>query len=197
MLRTELAELQFITHIDNLASIFEHGILSHNQMAARQHVSVAMQAVQDRRSQKVVPGGRPLHDYANLYICARNPMMFVRRGQHENLCVLSISATVLDIPGTVITDQNAASNYVRYAAAPDGLAHVDRALTFARNWTHPGDQIAEWRHKAAKCAEVLVPDSVQPDRILAVYVSGEVGRQRASAAQQAKPVQINADLFFQ
>lgn len=197
MLRTELAELQFITHIDNLASILEHGILSHNQMAARQHVSVAMQAVQDRRSQKVVPGGRPLHDYANLYICARNPMMFVRRGQHENLCVLSISATVLDIPGTVITDQNAASNYVRYAAAPAGLAHVDRALTFARNWTHPGDQIAEWRHKAAKCAEVLVPDSVQPGRILAVYVSGEVGRQRASAAQQTKPVQINADLFFQ
>ncbi|MGB8987370.1 MAG: DUF4433 domain-containing protein [Candidatus Sulfotelmatobacter sp.] len=197
MLRTELAELQFITHIDNLASILEHGILSHNQMAARQHVSVAMQAVQDRRSQKVVPGGRPLHDYANLYICARNPMMFVRRGQHENLCVLSISSTVLDIPGTVITDQNAASNYVRYAAAPAGLAHVDRALTFARNWTHPGDQIAEWRHKAAKCAEVLVPDSVQPGRILAVCVSGEVGRQRASAAQQAKPVQINADLFFQ
>ena len=197
MLRTELAELQFITHIDNLASILEHGILSHNQMAARQHVSVAMQAVQDRRSQKVVPGGRPLHDYANLYICARNPMMFVRRGQHENLCVLSISSTVLDIPGTVITDQNAASDYVRYAAAPAGLAHVDRALTFARNWTHPGDQIAEWRHKAAKCAEVLVPDSVQPGRILAVCVSGEVGRQRASAAQQAKPVQINADLFFQ
>ncbi len=197
MLRTELAELQFITHIDNLASILEHGILSHNQMAAHQHVSVAMQAVQDRRAQKVVPGGRRLHDYANLYICARNPMMFVRRSQHESLCVISISPTVLDIPGTVITDQNAASNYVRFAAAPDGLAYVDRELTFSRNWTHPGDQIAEWRHKAAKCAEVLVPDSVQPDRVLRVYVSGEVGRQRAMAAQAGKPVQINADLFFQ
>jgi len=197
MLRTELAELQFITHIDNLASILEHGILSHNQMAARHHVSVAMPEVQDRRAQKVVPGGRRLHDYANLYFCARNPMMFVRRAQHESLCVLSIAPSVLDIPGAVITDQNAASKYVRYAAAPDGLAHVDRELTFARQWTHPGDQIAEWRHKAAKCAEVLVPDSVQSDRILRVYVSGEVGRQRATAAQQAKPVQINADLFFQ
>jgi hypothetical protein len=197
MLRPELIELHFITHIDNLASILQHGILSHNQMVKRQHVSVAMQVVQDKRAQKIVPGGRRLHDYANLYICARNPMMFVRRGQHENLCVLSISPAVLDIAGTVITDQNAASEYVRYAASPGGLAHVDRALTFARNWTHPGDQIAEWRHKAAKCAEVLVPDSVHPDRIQAVYVSGEVGRQRATAVQQSKPVQVCADLFFQ
>ena len=48
-------------------------------MLQRQHVSVAMPAVQDRRARKIVPGGRRLHGYANLYICARNPMMFVRR----------------------------------------------------------------------------------------------------------------------
>jgi hypothetical protein len=96
----------------------------------------------------------------------------------------------------VITDQNAASDYVRFAASPDGLVHVDHALTFARNWTHPDDQIAEWRHKAAKCAEVLVPDSVQPDYIRSVYVSGDVGRQRAVGVQQSKPVQIYADIFF-
>jgi ssDNA thymidine ADP-ribosyltransferase DarT-like protein len=196
MLRTELTDLHFITPIDNLASILAHGILSHNQMVQRKHVSVAMQAVQDRRAVKVVPGARRLHDYANLYMCARNPMMFLRRGQHESLCVLSISPAVLDVPGTVITDQNAASDYVRFAASPDGLVHVDHALTFARNWTHPDDQIAEWRHKAAKCAEVLVPDSVQPDYIRSVYVSGDVGRQRAVGVQQSKPVQIYADIFF-
>jgi hypothetical protein len=196
MLRTELTELHYITRIENLTSILEHGILSHNEMVKRQHVSVAMQAVQDKRARKVVPGGRRLHDYANLYICGRNPMMFVRRAQHENLCVLSVSPAVLDIPGTVITDQNAASDYVRYAASPDGLVHVDRALTFARHWTHPDDQIAEWKHKAAKCAEVLVPDSVPPRHIQAVYVSCEVGRQRVIAVQQSKPVPVNPDLFF-
>ena len=111
--------------------------------------------------------------------------------------MLSVSPAVLDIAGTVITDQNAASDYVRYAASPGGLAHVERALTFARLWTHPDDQIAEWRHKAAKCAEVLVPDSVHPDYIRAIFVSGEAGRQRAIAVQQSKAVQIYADLFFQ
>jgi hypothetical protein len=197
MLRTELTELHFIAPLDNLPSILEHGILSHNQMVQRQHVSVALQAVQDLRAAKMVPGGRRLHDYANLYLCARNPMMYLRRVQHEQLCVLSLAPAVLDLAGTVITDQNAASNYVRFAASPEGLVHVDRALTFARSWTHPDDQIAEWRHKAAKCSEVLVPDAVHPDHIRTVYVSGEAGRQRALALQHAKPVQIYADLFFQ
>ena len=197
MLRTELTDLHYITPIDNLPSILEHGILSHHQVAARQHVSVAMQAVQDRRALKVIPGGRRLHEYANLYICARNPMMFLRRAQHESLCVLSVSPEVLDIAGTVITDQNAASDYVRFGASPEGLAHVDAALTFARRWTHPNDQIAEWRHKAAKCAEVLVPDLIHPDYIRSVYVSGEAARVRVSTIQLTKPVQVYPDLFFQ
>jgi hypothetical protein len=197
MLRAELTELHFITHIDNLPSILEFGILSHNQMLKRQHVSVAMQEVQDLRAGKLVPGGLRLHDYANLYICARNPMMYVRRHAHESLCVLSISPAVLDIAGTVITDQNAASKYVRYAASPEGLAHVDRDLTFARDWRHPDDQIAAWKHKAAKCAEVLVPHSVHSDYIQAMYVSGETGRQRVIAVDQSKPVHVHTDLFFQ
>lgn len=198
MLRSELNDLHYLTPIDNLPSILEHGILSHSRVAPRQHVSVAMQPVQDKRALKVVPGGRRLHDYANLYICGRNPMMFVRRAQHETLCVLSVSPDVLDIAGTVITDQNAASDYVRFAASPGGLVHVNAELTFARRWTHPEDQIAEWKHKAAKCAEVLVPDSIHPDQIRSVYVSGEAGRVRVVTAIQAlKPVQVYPDLFFQ
>jgi hypothetical protein len=51
----------------------------------------------------------------NLYFHARNPMMFKRRG--EALCVLRVSTDVLQINGTVITDQNAASDYVRFLHA--------------------------------------------------------------------------------
>jgi ssDNA thymidine ADP-ribosyltransferase, DarT len=197
MLRAELTELQFIAPIDNLPSILKFGILSHNQVRKLKHRSVAMQEVQDLRAQKVIPGGMRLHDYGNLYVCARNPMMYKRKGEHDGLCVLSVSTDVLDIAGTVITDQNAAGRYVRFAASPEGLSHVNKDLTFARDWRHPDDQIAAWRHKAAKCAEVLVPNGVRPDYIRAIYVSGQIGMQRVSAITQLKPVQINADLFFQ
>ena len=106
-----------------------------------------------------VPGGRPLHEYVNLYICARNPMMFKLKGEHGALCILRVSTDVLDLPDVVVTDRNAASEYVRFGPAPAALSLVDRELVFARYWVH-GDLIEEWRRKSIKCAEVLVPDRV-------------------------------------
>lgn len=197
MHRNELKEVQFIAPIQNLTSILKRGVLSHNAMSKLQHVSVAMQAVQDLRAKKVIPGGMALHDYANLYICARNPMMYVRRGAHQELCVLSISTQVLDVPGTVVTDQNASSKYVRFSAAPDGLSIVDGERTFARDWRHPDDQIEEWRHKARKCAEVLVPNCVSTSFIQGVYVSGSVGKAAVQGISNTIGIQVDPDLFFQ
>lgn len=131
MRREELTELHYITHMDNVQSILRLGILSNRRAAKVTHTSVAMQQVQDRRAQVVVPGGRKLHDYVNLYICARNPMLYKRQGQHLELCVLQVSTDVLDLPGVVVTDANASSDYTRFAAAPAGLSIVDRDLTFA------------------------------------------------------------------
>src|SRR5437867_9209452 len=145
--------------MENLPSIMEHGILSHRQAEKVSHKSVAMTEIQKRRAAVVVPGGRPLHEYANLYICARNPMMFMRKSQHLTLCVLSVTPDVLDLPGVIITDGNASSDYISFRAAPDGLKIVDRSMTFADDWTDP-DYIQFLRKKTAKCAEVLVPDAV-------------------------------------
>jgi ssDNA thymidine ADP-ribosyltransferase, DarT len=137
-----------------------------------------------------------LHDYACLYFNARNPMLYLRRGQHEALCVLSIEPAVLDLPGVVITDQNAAGKWARFAAAPEGVSIVNRNMTFAEWWTHPEDQIEEWRHKAAMCAEVLVPDRVLPSFVRGAYVSGTTAEQRIGALGTGIKTVINARLFF-
>ena len=151
-----------------------------------------MAEIQERRARVVVPGGRPLHDYVNLYVCARNPMLFKRRDQHRKLCVLQISTRVLDLPGVVVTDGNASSEYVRFAAAPAGLEIVDSELTFAEYWTHQ-DQIEQWRRKRAKCAEVLVPDRVDPELILGAYVSSAEQLVRFDARFA---VTVSEHLFF-
>jgi hypothetical protein len=109
-----VSELQCIMPIGNIPSVLATGILSHENAAKLKHHSVAMQAMQDRRDLKTVPGGLRLHQYANLYFHARNPMLSVRR--HEDVCVLRVSTAVLQMQGTVITDQNAASKYVRFYA---------------------------------------------------------------------------------
>jgi hypothetical protein len=103
MERHDLAELHYITPIANLGSILEHGVLSHRRAQAFNPISVAMQEIQDLRAGRRVPGGLQLHDYANLYICARNPMFFKRLTSRREICVLSLLPTALDLDGVVVT----------------------------------------------------------------------------------------------
>jgi hypothetical protein len=138
-----------------------------------------------------------LHDYANLYICPRNPMLLKRSNMREELCVLRVSPTVLDIPGAIVTPSNAGSKYTRtFKPAPGGLAFVDYERTFADWWTHPGNQIEEWRHSSQKCAEVLVPNLVPPTYITGAYVCSEAAQASMNIAVDGLAVTIHRHLFF-
>ncbi len=152
-----------------------------------------MQAMQDRRDLKTVPGGLKLHQYANLYFHARNPMLSVRR--NEDVCVLRVSTQVLILNSAVITDQNAASSYVRFYA-PNQWQLLNFDDIYARDWMHPDDQIREWRHKSRKCAEVLLPHKVPPNMIVGAYVVDEAARARLNQAGFALPIVVDADFFF-
>lgn len=195
MNRQDLHELHYIAPIANISSILGQGLLSHAKVASLQHSSVAMSEVQDRRAKKVVPGGRPLHEYVNLYLTARNPMLYYLQPQRGTLCVLAVDPAVLNLSGVVVADANASSDYVRFAAAPGGLSIVDKDMTFAANWTDP-DKLEYYRRKSAKCAEVLVPDQVDSKFILYAHVvNAQVGAAVAAVAPQLRVV-VNPDLFF-
>jgi hypothetical protein len=195
MKREELTELHYITPIVNVPSVLRLGILSHRRTDRVPHESAALESVQARRESKHVPGGRPLHDYVNLYICARNPMLCLRRQAHERLCVLNVHVSVLDLPRVVIADRNAASDYVRFGPAPEALARIDASRVFAGYWTHP-DRIEEWRRKSFKCAEVLVPDRVAPGYVLGARVSCEAARVSLTGVAPGLNVQVDAHFFF-
>lgn len=192
----EVLELHNITHIQNLPSILEHGIVSHQRAMRLMHESVAMQEIQDRRSSVVLPNGRKLHTYANLYVNARNKMMFKIRERHRELCVIRIDRSVLLEPGIVVSDQNAASDRVRFGAGVDGLKRIDREYIFAQYWNHPEDQIESWRHGSAMCCEVLVPDRLPPHFILGVYVSGADSANELRERFPDLDVVVNGNLFF-
>ncbi len=149
----------------------------------------------DRRDQKRVPGGLKLHQYANLYFHARNPMLHKRLGEANALCVLRVSTEVLTLEGAVITDQNAASDYVRFLAPSQWplLAFDD---IFAMDWRHPDDQIAYWRHKSCKCAEVLIPHRVEPRFLIGAYVVDAITAERLMAGGCTLPITVDAVLFF-
>ncbi len=196
MNRSDITELHYIAPITNLASILQHGILSHRRAARVQHRSVAMPEIQESRKDRVVPGGRKLHEYVNLYFCARNPMLYRLSSRHRDLCVLSVSLDVLDLSNVIITDANAASAYAAFRPSPDGLVLVNRDVVFAEYWTDP-NPIRQMQKKSAKCAEVLVPDIVPPRYLQATYVSCQEAAQAVEETCQGRlQVVVNAHLFF-
>lgn len=187
-------ELHNIMPIANIPSVMVNGILSHEKVAGLPHSDVSMADVQDRRDRKKVLGGLQLHQYANLYFDARNPMMYKRLVQVESLCVLGVSIEILQLQGVVITDQNAASDYVRFYT-PSWLPFMDFDQIYADDWCHP-DQIAYWRHKSAKCAEVLVPHLVPTEYIQKAYVVSEAAQKQLMTSGFNKPIEFMPRLFF-
>ncbi len=181
--------------ITNIPSVHEHGILSNHLAADLSHRSVALEDMQAKRRSVKIPGGLPLHQYANVYFHARNPMMSRRRKEAQGLCVLRVSPEILQIPGAVITDQNAASNYVRFYS-PESLGMLDLDYIYADNWKHPDDQIEDWRHSSAKCAEALIPDKISPEFLLGAYVVNQIAKVTLESTGFSLPVTINAHLFF-
>lgn len=187
-------ELHCIMPIGNLPSVLAHGILSYEGAAKLQHASVAMQLVQDRRDEKRVPQGLRLHQYANLYFHARNPMLFKRRSEAGSLCVLRVSLDALAIPGTVITDSNAASDYARFLH-PSQWPLIKFDDVFAESWTHD-DRRRYFQHKSRKCAEVLVPHRIPQELVNGAYVIDAGARARLVGCAPHLPAVVDPVLFF-
>lgn len=196
MKRTDIVELHYISPLDNVVSIFKHGILSHTLAEKVLHQSIAMPEIQERRKNKEIPGAGCLHDYANLYFDAHNPMLSKRRGQNDEICILRINPAVLDLPGVIVTDRNAASGYVLFMPSAKGVRYLDHSRVFAASWIHRGDPQEERNHKAEKCAEVLIPRQVNPQYIIGAYVVNPMALARFQALKTRLPVCIKSDIFF-
>lgn len=196
MKRTDITELHYITPIANVPSIIKYGILSHKLSQKLPHDSLAMEEIQSKRKNKQIPGARKLHEYANLYFDAHNPMLSKRRNQNDQICILCVNPSVLDLPDVIISDRNAASDWVRFNSVIDGLKALDKDQIYARYWTNVINQYELWEQKSIKCAEVLVPDSVEPKYILGAYVANQTALQAFQRLNIKLTVLIKSDMFF-
>jgi hypothetical protein len=194
--QSDVKELHYITPIANVPSIVERGILSHTLSKKLPHASLAMEEIQSRRRNKQIPGARKLHDYANLYFDAHNPMLSKRRDRNNQICVLSVDPSVLDLPNVIISDQNASSNYVRFYPVKAGLEALNKNIIYASFWLHPDNRLEEWAHKSAKCAEVLMPDRIESKYILSAYVANETALRTFQELNIQLTVSIRSDIFF-
>jgi len=194
MNRNDIKELHFITYIENVPSILKSGILSHNRSQAVSFYDISESGVQERRATKKIPGtNKKLHDYANLYFDAHNPMLSARRSQNNDICVLRIDKTILDIEGIIITDQNAARE-CWFKTVAEGLPLLNKEEIYATYWTD-NDFIKQDRLKGIKCAEVLVPEIVSRDYIIGAYVASDTARSNLCKICNIDVI-INNKMFF-
>jgi hypothetical protein len=150
--------------------------------------------VQELRRKKKIPGtNKNLHDYTNLYFDAHNPMLSARRSENDEICVLRIKNIVLNIDGVIITDKNAARD-CWFKTVEEGLPLLNKGEIYATFWIND-NPIKQDRHKAIKCAEVLVPDCVPSDYIIGAYVYNSAALNNLCNLSNLNVI-IKKELFF-
>ena len=171
-----ISVLYFITHISNLKSILEEGILSHNEVKNLKlaHKDLSNQDVQKRREdnykfKKLVGNGKNLHDFTNLYWNPNNSMMSVlicNQKVFNQIVVLEIDALSLYRTGNwVISDGNAASSSTNFFNEEN---ITDKIINNIKQSCMKDTSQFVSENKRRMCAEFLYPRKVPSECIMKI-----------------------------
>ncbi len=195
MERSEVREFHYISPIANIQSIMQHGILSYRDASIIEHTSIADEEVQERRDDKRLPNDFTIHRCANLYFNARNAMMYKLKHVSNTLCVMRISPEVLDLPRVLVSDMNASRDAARFGTPDEMFPLLNRSHVYCRSWNDP-DENLKYLLKGKMCAEVLVPNRIEPCYIIGVYASCTDCCNNIRNLTNVPSVSLNPDLFF-
>ena len=184
-----------IQAINNIPSIIKYGLLSNEKASKINHTSIAMQEIQERRETISIPNGMALHKYANVYFDPKNPMLYKRKSENDNICILKFDCSILDFDGVIVSDRNASSTYASFYPPEVGLNEINFKLVFASNWQDE-NPFEYYKKKSIKCAEVLIPYSIPFDFIICAAVHNESTKQKLEATGFKKKIFVNPQFFF-
>lgn len=197
--RRQVKNLYYITHVNNIPSILERGILSHQLVRAEGVLYTAIydEEIISTRREKTTPDGKSLWSYANFYFQPRNPMLFrvTCEKSIDDIAIIALRADVLSQEGVLVTDGNAASGPSKFFPSSqlrDVLSQIGDELD-RKYWTE------EDGSKRKIMAEVLVPDKVAPEFIESIYVANHDVRDKVKTLIQPSSLLIipQPTWFFQ
>lgn len=148
----EVDHLHYMTHLNNVPSIFEKGIVSYNKAKPIRHEDIAMQTVQKRREAKIPGTGKQIHEYVPLYFATHTPMQYVltqgtkkKKPVYEQKDLVFIEVDVVNIfqrSGTIFSDGNAAASETLFFTNLSDFDKIDWDIISTPNcWSK------EWRRK--------------------------------------------------
>jgi len=177
--------LVHFTHISNLESILDKGILSRNKTDALEQKAVVNDELRLDNHRETI----------SVSIAHPNDKMFYKyRDSDEDWCVIGIKRKVLWQEDCLFCKHNAASAKVS-DLTPEYLASDDALKSMF-------DEVEELDSRAEQClkeydptdvqAEVLVKDEISPDDILGVIVSNRAIKKKYKDLIEEKNIKINS-----
>lgn len=156
--------LYHMTHINNLCSILQYGLLCRNKTVEMNLCinNISDTEVQLRRSIKKI-NDRPIHDYVPLYFSPRNPMLLSKKSLQDKIIILGINPEVLFEVNTLFSDGNAAAVNTKFYRGIIWIGKLPWEVIKSKEW----DLFEEGKRQ--KCAEVLVDSAVNIDNINTIY----------------------------
>jgi len=163
--------LFYTAHLDNIESILELGILSHNIAHEKGvvNVDISNKQVNERRNRVETSLGGNIHDFAPLYINPKNPMLYYlcMNGKRENLILLNISPHILLYDNVSFSDGNAAVRSTHFYNDINDFNKLNWSVINNAYWTNHPDG------KRIMCSEVLVENKIPLHYINSIYVYNE------------------------
>lgn len=198
----KLRGLYYITHVDNLASILEKGILSHNLIERNkiQHTAIYDEKIIAMRKSKTTPDGRSLWDFTNLYFQPRNAMLyrvvFFSGANRDDIIIIGIKASILNREDILITTGNAASYGTQILPIREGKKIIKNIREdVGKEWWASEDG-----SKRKLMAECLVSEKVPPEYIQEIYVPSWKSAEKVKRILNSANVNISTipepELFF-
>ena len=146
-----------MTHIENVASILEHGLLSHAN--GRTQRDISDHAVNARRVKREPLYGQPIHSYVPFYLNPKNAMLYRRKEIQDDIVIFVFDRVLLLEKNTLFTDGNAASEASSFYADIHQLSQLSWACLKDTSWNNHQDG------RRKRMAEVLVPQQVSMQRV--------------------------------
>lgn len=197
--KIDIKSLFYITHVDNIPSILQNGILSHGLVETRRipFTPIYDSGIVSNRKAKFTPDQKSLWEYANVYFQPRNPMMYrvIHEKSSRELAVVGVTPAILQQPRVIVTDGNAANSPTQFLKAEDGLKVIESQWKVIQSeWWNELDG-----SKRKIMAECLVPDSIPPGYVHTIFVVDHEAKKRVEAliGSSKVPVVPEPNFFFQ
>jgi hypothetical protein len=185
-----------MTHIDNLASIVQHGLFSHN--TAPDYVDISNPDVNSRRERTDPIHKKSLHEYVPLYFNPRNAMLYEKQAEYRSeIVLLEVTRSVCLSNYTLFTERNAAANRCRFAYCLSDVEKFDWPSIQSLNWATDG--VVHIDKKQLMMSECLLYDHIDTEHLIAVHTMNTSmcsKLQSVLAGLQHPSIRSSPSLFF-